>query len=286
MWTSSTIEDCRAERAALSGTVAFVPTMGALHSGHLSLVEAAKQTAAHVVVSIYVNPTQFAPTEDFDQYPRPLQRDLDLCEQAGVAGVFCPSDPQMYPPTQVDTEINVPALATILEGELRPTHFNGVCRVVAKLLNIVQPNVACFGRKDYQQLKVIEAMVTDLAMPTRIIGCPTLREQGGLAMSSRNAYLSDDERKHALGLFKALSEARQMVEQQAEIDPEVIEAAMQQTMKAHRVEVDYAVIRHPQTLARLDSVEPTLTGGVVALVAGRVGKVRLIDNMVLGEVAD
>lgn len=283
MWISSTIQECRESRVSLSGTVAFVPTMGALHAGHLSLVEAAKQIAEHVIVSVYVNPTQFAPTEDFDQYPRPLQHDLELCEQAGAVGVFCPTDSEMYPSTQLEIDINVPALASTLEGEHRPDHFGGVCRVVAKLLNIVQPHAACFGRKDYQQLKVIEAMVTDLAMATRIVGCPTLREQGGLAMSSRNAYLSEEDKKHALGLFKALSEARAMVEQHGEADPATIESAMRQTMKAHRVDVDYAVVRHPHTLATLDCIEPALTGGVVALVAGRVGPVRLIDNMVLAE---
>ncbi len=283
MWTVATIEECREHRAALTGTVALVPTMGALHAGHLSLVEAGKQLADHVLATLYVNPTQFAPNEDFDQYPRPRDEDLAKLERAGVAGVFTPTDAVIYPPQQLPVDIRVPAIAATLEGESRPTHFDGVCRVVTKLFNITQPDVACFGRKDYQQLKIIEAMATDMAMPLRIVGCPTVREQDGLAMSSRNAYLHDEDRQHARGLYKALSEARHLVEQQGETDPATVEAAMQNTMQAHRVEVDYAVVRHPHTLAELDCIEPQLTGGVVALVAGRVGDVRLIDNMVLAE---
>lgn len=285
MWNCSTIDECRAQRAGLAGSVALVPTMGALHAGHLSLVDAAKQMADHVLISIFVNPTQFAPHEDFNKYPRPLDADLARCEQAGVDGAFCPPVTEIYPAGDIPTDINVPSLASVLEGAHRPDHFGGVCRVVTKLFNIVQPDVACFGRKDYQQLKIIESMATDMAMPVRVVGCPTVREQDGMAMSSRNAYLQGDDRKHALGLFKALSEARNLVEQQGETDPQIVEEAMQRTMQAHRVQVDYATLRHPHTLAKFDCIEPTLTGGVVALVAGHVGNVRLIDNMVLGEQA-
>ena len=188
MWTTSSIEELRTRRGQLDGTVAFVPTMGALHAGHVSLVHAARQLADNVLGSIYVNPTQFGPTEDLQKYPRTLEEDLRHCEAAGAVGVFCPDDRTMYP-QQIACDINVPQLNTMLEGEHRPGHFAGVCRVVAKLFNMVQPDVACFGRKDYQQLKVIEAMTNDLAMPIRIVGCPTVREQAGLALSSANRYL-------------------------------------------------------------------------------------------------
>lgn len=281
--------------------VGFVPTMGALHDGHLSLIDAARQLTGHVIVSIYVNPTQFAPHEDFDAYPRPLDDDLKRCEAAGVAGVFCPDNDEMYPPRVPECSVNVPALASILEGGARPAHFAGVCRVVAKLFNIVQPDLAFFGRKDYQQLKVIEAMAADLMLPVRIIGCPTVRDADGLALSSRNQYLTPPMRRHALGLHKSLEEARALIEEGGETDPAAVEAVMKTILTAHHVAVDYAVVRHPQTLALLDIIEPSLTGGVVALVAGRVGNtrvdsggetggetggstggVRLIDNMLIG----
>lgn len=256
--------------------------MGALHEGHLTLMREAAKHADHVWVSIFVNPTQFGPHEDFDRYPRMLKQDLASCEAAGVSTVFVPTVDEMYPPDAIDTQVSVPDLAAELEGKMRPGHFDGVCRVVAKFLNITQPTVACFGQKDYQQLKIIEAMVRDLMMPTRIISVPTVRESDGLAMSSRNRYLNDEQRKHAVGLSKALKHAKMLIEDTGETDPAVIEHAMQQVLEAHHLDVEYAVIRHPQTLAELDCVEPTLTGGVVALIAARSEAVRLIDNMVIG----
>ena len=280
MWHSQQIDDLRHRRASLEGSVALVPTMGALHRGHVSLIERGLEIADHVIVSVFVNPTQFGAGEDFSKYPRPLVDDLGKCEAAGAAGVFCPLPEVMYPPEQIPADVTVPSLATILEGEFRPTHFAGVCRVVLKLFNIVQPDVACFGRKDYQQLKVIEAMVGDLNLPIRIEACETLREPDGLAMSSRNVYLRDAERQHALGMSKALKEAARMFEA-GETDPEIVSSAMRQNLEAHQVEVDYAEVRHPTTLQPLDIIEPALTGGVVALVAGRVGNTRLIDNMLL-----
>ena len=283
MWIAHTVEELRQQRKALPGSVAFVPTMGALHAGHLSLVDAGLKLAASVIVSIYVNPTQFGPSEDFTKYPRTLASDLAMCESAGAAGVFCPTNEVMYPPHVLECAVNIPALATILEGEFRPGHFAGVCRVVAKLLNMVQPDVACFGRKDLQQLRVIEAMADDLAMPVRIVGCPTLREQDGLAMSSRNRYLTPELRKRGLGLFAALRQARAMVEEQGESDPHAIEAAMRTVLLAHHVEVQYAALRHPRTLLSIDCVEPKVTGGVAAVIAGKVESVRLIDNLILGE---
>ena len=286
MWTASTVDELRRHRAAMKGKVAFVPTMGALHAGHLSLVHAARQANEHVIVSIFVNPTQFAPDEDYRNYPRTLEQDLQACREAKADGAFCPGVDEVYPPRVPECSITVPAMAHILEGEIRPTHFAGVCRVVAKLLNMVRPDVAVFGQKDYQQLKIIQAMVADLAMPVRIVGLPTCREADGLAMSSRNAYLDPAQRQHAAGLYKALREAQRLVEDDAETDPDAVETAMEQVMMAYHVEPQYAVIRHPQTLAELDCIEPALTGGVIALVAGRVGETRLIDNMLLAAPKD
>ncbi|MEX0774114.1 MAG: pantoate--beta-alanine ligase [Phycisphaeraceae bacterium] len=281
MWISKTVDELRARRRELLGPVALVPTMGALHAGHVSLIEAGRRLAEHVIVSIFVNPTQFGPNEDYTRYPRPIERDLTLCEQAGAAGVFAPSVEEMYPPGRPECAIEVPAVAGDLEGAHRPGHFRGVCRVCAKLFNMTQPDVACFGRKDYQQLVVIQAMVADLAMPLRIVGCPTVREGDGLAMSSRNVYLQDHDRKLALGLSKALDEARMMVEQAGEADPHRVEQAMAQVMTAHHMKVDYAAVRHPANVAKLDAISPRLTGGVIALVAGHAGKVRLLDNALL-----
>lgn len=283
MWVAKTIPDARKHRAALRGKVGFVPTMGALHRGHVSLMEAARGLADHVVVSVFVNPTQFGPSEDYLKYPRPAEADLAACEEAGVAGVFMPGVEEMYPPGRLACEVVVPALSSILEGEIRPGHFAGVCRVVGKLFHIVQPDVACFGMKDYQQLKVIQAMVADQDMPLWIAEVPTMREPDGLAMSSRNVYLDAESRRHAVGLYKALLEAKLLVEDDGEMDPATVEAAMRHVLEAHHVSPDYATVRHPTTLATLDSLSPAVTNGVVALIAGRIGGVRLIDNMVLGK---
>lgn len=262
--------------------VGFVPTMGALHEGHLSLMRLARRWADRVVVSIFVNPTQFGAKEDLSRYPRPLERDLELCRSAGVDGVFAPEVEEMYPPGEVGMELSIPGLTDVLEGAFRPGHFGGVMRVVAKLLNMVEPDVAVWGRKDYQQCCVVDAMMRDLAMPIRNVVLPTVREADGLAMSSRNAYLSAEERPRATALFKALREAKGMVEREGETDPAVVEGAMRRVIEAHRLTVDYAVVRHPRTLGELDCLEPRLTGGVVGLVAARLGSVRLIDNVVMG----
>ncbi|MCX5659405.1 MAG: pantoate--beta-alanine ligase [Planctomycetota bacterium] len=281
MWTATTIADLRRHRLALKGRVAFVPTMGALHAGHISLVEAARGLADHVLVSVFVNPTQFGPNEDFTRYPRPIERDLAMCQAAGVAGVFNPGVEEIYPSTIPPCDVNIPSMATILEGAIRPGHFAGVCRVVLKLFNLVQPNVACFGQKDLQQLRVIQAMVADLNLPLAIQPVPTMREPDGLAMSSRNVYLKPEERRHAVGLSKALAEGRALIETIGESDPARVEAAMRQALKAHHIEPDYAVARHPMTLAPLDSIDVRQTHGAALLVAGKLGSVRLIDNVVL-----
>lgn len=280
MWTATTVEELRRLRASTPGSVALVPTMGALHAGHVSLFEAARADGHAVMVSIFVNPTQFGPNEDFDRYPRPLEQDLAACRHAGVTGVFRPTVDEIYPPGQLECLVTVPVLADILEGAHRPGHFAGVCRVVAKLFNLVQPDVAYFGQKDYQQLRIIEAMTQDLAMPVQIVGRPTVREPQGLAMSSRNAYLTAEQRHQALALYRSLGKAKNLVEADRERDPSVVESAMQRVLRENGLQVDYAVVRDARALAPLQRIEPRGLD-VVALVAARVGNVRLIDNMVL-----
>lgn len=275
MIVTHTIDECRAHRANLA-TVAFVPTMGALHEGHLSLMRRAADCADHLAVSIFVNPAQFAPHEDLDRYPRPIERDLELCRAEGVDLVFNPSVDVVYPPGELPVDVNVPALATILEGAARPQFFAGVCRVVAKLFGIVQPDVACFGEKDYQQLRVIEAMTAGLNLPIRIDPCPTIREADGLAMSSRNVYLDAGQRQRARALSRALAEAEQHIAA-GEPDPRRIEAAMSEILTAADVRIDYAVVRDPSDLSVLSKVD----GRVVCLIAGHVDRVRLIDNRVV-----
>jgi len=256
--------------------------MGALHEGHLQHIRLCRKIADHVLVSIFVNPTQFNDAEDFNKYPRVFEGDLRQCVEAGADAVFAPEAEALYPPTQIPIEVDVPMLTDQLEGADRPGHFQGVCRVVAKLLNIIQPDIVSFGHKDYQQLCVVDAMIEDLMLPIRIARVPTVRESDGLAMSSRNVRLDPDSRRRAVGLYKALNAARKMVEQDGETDPEVVEQAMQTVMRSHQFEIGYAVVRHPQTLGELSCIEPKLTGGVIALVAGSLGDVRLIDNMLLG----
>ena len=281
MWTATTIDQARDQRARLTGSVALVPTMGALHEGHLSLIRGAQSLADHVVVSIFVNPTQFGANEDFARYPRNLDQDLTACRSTGATGVFCPTVEQVYPPGQPACRIALPTLTDTLEGACRPGHFEGVCWVVAKLLNVIEPQTACFGLKDYQQFRVIEAMIDCLAMPVRVVGLATVREDDGLALSSRNVYLDPTQRRRALALSKALRQAKALVEDDGETDPRVVENAMRQVLAASDLTPDYAVVRHPKTLTTLDCIEPQLTGGIVALIAAWVDQVRLIDNRVL-----
>lgn len=276
------LDAMRAYRRDLDGSVALVPTMGALHDGHLQHIRVCREHADHVLVSVFVNPTQFNEQADFQKYPRTLEVDIRHCAQAGAAAVFAPEVGAIYPGSLPPVEIDVPTLTGDLEGRERPGHFQGVCRVVTKLLNIVQPDVVSFGRKDYQQLCVVQTLVDDLMLPVRIVRIPTVREPDGLAMSSRNVRLTPELRPHATGLFKALNAAKQMVEQDGETDPQAVEQAMASVLRAHQIEVGYAVVRHPQTLGELSCIEPTLTDGVIALVAGRLGDVRLIDNLLLG----
>lgn len=257
-------------------TIALVPTMGALHEGHLSLVRAACKRADYTAVSIFVNPTQFGPNEDFAAYPRDLEHDLDLLRAEGVDLLFTPTTDVMYA-TDAQVTVDPGPLAARWEGEARPGHFGGVATVVAKLLNIVRPNLAFFGEKDYQQLRVIERMVRDLDLAVNVVPCPIVRERDGLAMSSRNAYLSPEERAESLALCEALEAAVQAVAW-GETDAEAVLQAMRiEFAKRPLAVLEYVAVVDPATL------EPVSDLGVPAraLVAARLGATRLIDNAAL-----
>jgi len=256
--------------------IAFVPTMGYLHEGHLSLVRIAKKWGDVVVVSIFVNPAQFGPSEDYKSYPRDEKRDLSLLKKEKVDFVFIPSVDEMYP-ENYQTYVEVTEMSKYLCGRSRPGHFRGVCSVVTKLFNIVKPHYAVFGEKDYQQLKIIERMTADLNMDVKIIPGQTVRERDGLAMSSRNVYLSEEERKSALSLSKALNEVKKMVES-GERDCEVlIRKAKEIIEREPHTRIDYVEIVHPLKLEVVKKIEDK---AVIAL-AVFVGKARLIDNMKL-----
>ncbi len=256
--------------------VGLVPTMGYLHAGHLSLVEAARRDCTLVVMSIFVNPRQFGPQEDLESYPRDLARDLDLAGRAGVDVVFTPGGDEVYP-NGYQTEVIVSTLTQPLCGATRPGHFNGVTTVVAKLFNMVSPDYAYFGQKDYQQAAVIQRMVTDLNMPLTIVVCPTVREDDGLAMSSRNAYLSSEERQAALVLSRSLSVAQEQLNQ-GERDPQRLEAVVRACIVSEpRARIDYVTVCDPQSLQELD----VISDAVVVVLAVFIGNTRLIDNAVL-----
>ena len=256
--------------------IGFVPTMGALHAGHLSLIGDCRKHADCVVASIFVNPTQFAPHEDLAKYPRPLERDLQLCAAAGVDVVFLPTVEELYPPGFCSW-VTVEGVSAELEGAIRPDHFRGVATVVAKLFQIVQPTVACFGAKDYQQQTVIRRMVLDLDLPIEIVVCPTFREDDGLAMSSRNIYLTTEQRKSALSLSQGLIIARNRLHARS-TDLRAIERAVQEFIGSHdQTVVDYVRIADPDSLAPLLTPQRSM----VVLVAARVGLTRLIDNTVV-----
>ena len=250
-------------------TLALVPTMGALHEGHLSLIRIAKANADVVAVSIFVNPLQFGPGEDFARYPRTFEADLAACRTEGVNLVFAPSAEEMYAP---DRQVSVSAgrMGTIVEGEFRPGHFDGVLTVVLKLFNLVRPDVAVFGQKDAQQLALIRRMVADLDVPVRVIGAPIVREPDGLAMSSRNRYLSPDEREIALTISRALREGA------AQRTPREMVAATRRVLDSAPLKVDYVVLADPATF---EEVAEGFTGEAVLAVAAHVGTTRLIDNV-------
>ena len=272
-----TINEIKQLRLKLPEPVGFVPTMGYLHEGHLALVRHARAENSSVLVSIFANPTQFGPQEDFDKYPRNPKRDLAMLEKEGVDIVFMPSVAEMYPP-QFDSWVEVGKVTERLEGATRPGHFRGVTTVVAKLLNIVQPDKAYFGQKDAQQLVVIKKMVADLDMNVEIIAVPTVREPDGLAMSSRNIYLNAEERKAALVLYQALTLAQKLWSQ-GERDAQAIHQQMTAIIqKQPLAEIDYISIADAETLDELDTVK---TPALVSL-AVKIGRTRLIDNVVVG----
>jgi pantoate--beta-alanine ligase len=276
-----TIADARAARAPM-GQIALVPTMGALHAGHLSLIEEAKKRVPRVAVSIFVNPTQFGPREDFSKYPRPIEEDLAKCEAAGVELVFNPIVDEMYRPGTSEIVVDLPALSGVLEGKHRPGHFKGVCQVVAKLFNILTPNFACFGRKDFQQLRILTAMAEALDWPIEIVGCPTIREEDGLAMSSRNQYLSPDERQRALAIYRALTQAQKEVGEGVRQTNRLL-ATMHHTLmdKGNLGRVPFSIDYVAAVDA--DSLKPveTITTPTVLAAAARVGNTRLIDNVLV-----
>jgi pantoate--beta-alanine ligase len=261
----------------MSGDVGFVPTMGYLHEGHLSLVRAAREDNPNVVASIFVNPTQFGPGEDFERYPRDEERDVSLLRDAGVDVVFMPSVEEMYP-DGASTFVVVEGITDVLEGAHRPGHFRGVTTVVAKLFNVVQPTRAYFGRKDAQQLAAVRKMARDLRFDIEIAGLPTVREPDGLAMSSRNAYLSPEERQAALVLSKALGRAKELFDDGVR-DAEALRSAMNELLGAEPLaRVDYVSVADPETLQELSTID----GGALVSMAVRIGNTRLIDNVTLG----
>jgi len=266
-----------AGRRAAGERVAFVPTMGFLHEGHLRLVDEARRRADRVVMSIFVNPLQFAPTEDLDRYPRDLPRDRALAGDRGVDLLFVPSAATMYPPGS-ETRVIPGATAERWEGASRPGHFAGVLTVVAKLFNLVQPDVACFGQKDIQQATLVRRMVLDLDMPVEVVVVPTAREADGLALSSRNVYLSAAERAEALGLSAALRAAHEAWRAGVRSAAEIERRARARLEVHPGIAVEYIAVVDPGTLAPVEGVDERT---VVAL-AGRVGRTRLIDNIILG----
>jgi len=272
-----TIADLRKLRLKLPEPVGFVPTMGYLHEGHLVLVRRAKAENSSVIVSIFVNPTQFGPQEDFNRYPRDPKRDLAMLEKEGVDIVFMPSVVEMYPP-QFSSWVEVGKISERLEGASRPGHFRGVATVVAKLFNIVQPDRAYFGQKDAQQLVVIKKMVADLNMNLEVVAVPTVREPDGLAMSSRNIYLKPEERKAAVVLYQALTLAQKLFSQ-GEEDAQTIRQQMTGLIqKQPLADIEYVSIANAETLDELDTVKPP---ALVSL-AVKIGKTRLVDNVVVG----
>ena len=276
MQVLDTIAAFRTARASAPGTLGLVPTMGYLHRGHMALVERAAAENDVVAVSIFVNPTQFGAGEDFTSYPRDLDRDLSMLEDAGVSLVFTPTPEEMYRPG-AKTNVDPGPIATLHEGPSRPGHFVGVATIVAKLFHIVKPDRAYFGQKDAQQLIIIKRMARDLDFDLEVVGVPTVREPDGLAISSRNVYLDPDQRRAATVLWKALDTAQSLCREGTLSCPE-IKAEMSRIIGEEPLaRLDYAAIAHPDTLEDLTTVED----GALALLALQIGKTRLIDNLPL-----
>ncbi|MDT8304169.1 MAG: pantoate--beta-alanine ligase [Sedimentisphaerales bacterium] len=279
MEISETIQSVRSlitTARAKGKIIGLVPTMGALHVGHISLIEAAKKKCDYVVVSIFVNPTQFVPGEDFEKYPRPFEADLDICQKAGVDAVFAPSPEEMYPVENI-TWVNVEKITEPLCGQFRPGHFQGVTTVCSKLFNIVTPDIAFFGQKDAQQVIVIKRMVADLNMPLEIAVCPTVRESNGLAVSSRNKYLSEEQKKDAANIYKSLQKCHQMIDTGVKDTSEIIDEMRKILQHVPSIEIEYISIVDAETLQDIDHI----TGKVLIAAAVRIGPARLIDNILL-----
>lgn len=279
MFTTYTIQETRdqiSQWKAQGLKVALVPTMGFLHEGHESLMQSALKMSDRLVVSIFVNPAQFGPGEDLDRYPRDMEHDLEVCKRNCVDLVFSP-DPMTIYPQGYSTYVEVQGLAEGLCGKSRPGHFRGVCTVVNKLFNIVQPDFAFFGQKDAQQLAVIKRMSKDLNLPLKVLGCPIIREKDGLAKSSRNAYLSPDERHAALALSRSLSLAQKAIEVGERNAAALTELIMSELQSSQLVRADYVEIVDNKSLKPLDRLE----GEVLIALAAYVGKTRLIDNTLI-----
>jgi pantoate--beta-alanine ligase len=262
-----------------NGSLGFVPTMGALHAGHRSLMQAARKHCAVAVASIFVNPTQFGPTEDFSRYPRTLEEDCRMLEAEGIDVVFTPTADAMYPPGAA-TFIDVPGVSERLDGASRPGHFRGVATVVAKLFHIVQPDFAFFGQKDAAQVAMLRQMVHDLDFPVKMVVCSTVREPDGLAMSSRNRYLSIEERKQALSLSRALNAAKKLAGNGEHRAATLLQAMSETLRQEPDVRVDYIAVVDPDTLLPIEDV---LAGALLAI-AAHAGNTRLIDNVLLSPI--
>ena len=277
MHAATTIAEMRAwvrQARAAGKTVGLVPTMGALHVGHVSLIEAAVARCDRVVVSIFVNPTQFGPGEDFDKYPRPFERDVEICEKCGAHAVFAPSAAEMYRGKNL-TWVTVEKLTEPLCGRNRPGHFRGVTTVCAKLFNIVLPDLAFFGQKDAQQAVVIRRMVADLNMPLEIVVCPTVREPDGLAVSSRNQYLDPQERKEAPVIYRALQRGGELIRAGETDAARIVDETRGILRRVPALRVEYVSLVDAESLEEIGQVR----GKVLLAVAGRLGSTRLIDNI-------
>ena len=275
----TTSEEMRSTSRALRrerGRMGFVPTMGALHEGHLSLVRAAKSSCDAVAASIFVNPKQFGPNEDFASYPRTFDRDKSLLQNEGVDLLFAPRVEEMYPPG-AETWVTVEALSNKLDGRSRPGHFRGVTTVVTKLFHIIEPDAAFFGQKDAVQIAILRRMVRDLNFPVEIVVCPIVREPDGLAMSSRNAYLDSQQRKQALVLHRALMKAKKLADDGERNAAKLLAAAREELSSEPQVRLDYLEIVDPDSLDPVENVFP----GTFIVVAALVGTTRLIDNVML-----
>ncbi len=272
------LRDAVAEARRRGRTIGLVPTMGALHKGHLSLIEAARAETGFVVVSIFVNPTQFGPNEDLNRYPRPLERDLELCAAAGVDLVFHPRPEAMYPPDYF-TFVEVTGLQDVLCGASRPGHFRGVATVVLKLFNLVQPDRAYFGQKDAQQVRIIQQMVRDLNVPVEVRVCPIVRDADGLALSSRNDYLEAEERRRAAVLYRVLTEARRRIETGERDAARVRQVMTEQIASVAGAVLDYAAVVDADTLQT--PAEIVAERPVLLALAVRFGGTRLIDNLLI-----